>query len=153
LGTITQQECSDENKFLFCYNQANNYQWQVSTDSGASFQDIADTDYYYSFAKTNGLLINYIPSAFYGNQYRCMADNVAGTVYKVEIRNQFTGIVDNTWENPGNWSCGLLPDGNTDVVISSGTVVLNSDASCRSLTVSPAANFTVSPGFTLTITH
>ena len=151
--TLTQQVCAEESKFLYCYNQATSYQWQVSADSGASFQDIAEDNTSYSFTKTNSLLLNYTASSLYGSLYRCRADATIGTVYKVEIKNEFTGSIDNTWENPGNWSCGVLPDANTDVVISSGTVTLSSDASCRTLTVSPGAIFTISTGFTLTVAH
>lgn len=150
---IEQDVCSGENKFLLCYNQASVYQWQVSTDSGNSYQDITDADFYYSFTKTNGLLLNYTASSFNGNWYRCMADAVPGTVYKIRIGNQFTGIADSTWENPANWSCGVLPDEYTDVVINSGTVTVNSNASCRTLRVSTGASVIVTPGFTLNIAH
>jgi PKD repeat protein len=152
-NTITKQLCIEENTFLYCYNQGSAYQWQVSTDGGFSFQNIDDTDPYYSFSKTNSLLLNYPPTSFYGNFYRCMANATAGTVYKVEFTNQFTGGVDNSWENPFNWSCSAVPDVNTDVVISNGTVIVSSAAACRTLKLSPGVNFSVTPGFTLQIVH
>ena len=65
----------------------------------------------------------------------------------------WTGSANNAWENPANWSCGSIPDSNTDVVINSGTVVVNSDVTIRSLKVNPGVNLTVNVGFDLTITH
>ena len=63
----------------------------------------------------------------------------------------WTGAVDSLWENSGNWSCGRIPDVNTDVIINSGTVTINSAAICRSISAAPAANITVTPGFSLRV--
>lgn len=63
------------------------------------------------------------------------------------------GMVSTAWENPANWSCGTLPDANTDVIINSGTVVLNSNTSIRSFTIKPGVNFTVTPGNNLIVNH
>lgn len=58
----------------------------------------------------------------------------------------------NQWENPGNWSCGTVPDLFTDVVIGSGaTVVINSNVSIATLSINPGASFTVNSPFTLTL--
>jgi hypothetical protein len=65
----------------------------------------------------------------------------------------WTGSIDSTWENPGNWSTDSLPNSNTAVIINSGNVVLKSNTAIWSLTVSPGANFTVIAGNKLTITH
>jgi hypothetical protein len=67
--------------------------------------------------------------------------------------NNWTGAVSTAWENPGNWSCGVVANATTDVVINSGTVIVNSNAVCRSLRVSPGVNFIVNTGFILTIVH
>jgi trimeric autotransporter adhesin len=68
--------------------------------------------------------------------------------------NNWTGAVSTAWENPGNWSCGVVADATTDVVINSGTVIVNSNtAICRTLTLSPGVIFTVNPGFKITIVH
>lgn len=67
--------------------------------------------------------------------------------------NTWTGAVNTAWENAGNWSCNSVPDSITNVVISSGTVVLNSNKSVRSFVLNPGVSFTVRPGFNLTITH
>lgn len=65
--------------------------------------------------------------------------------------NIWTGTISNAWEDPANWSSGTIPDENTDVIINSGTVTVNSDIKVRSLRVNPNAVFSVSTGFTLTI--
>ena len=57
------------------------------------------------------------------------------------------------WENPANWSCGKLPDENTDVIITSGNIVLNTDVTIRSLKLSPQASFTVNSGHKLIIAN
>jgi spore germination protein YaaH len=67
--------------------------------------------------------------------------------------NTWTGAVNTAWENAGNWSCGKVPDANTNVTINSGTVVVNSDVNIRTLTLNTDANFTVSTGFNFTILH
>jgi hypothetical protein len=66
--------------------------------------------------------------------------------------NTWTGAVNSSWENPGNWSCGIVPNDPTiNVVINSGTVILNSNKTVHSITVQPGANLIVNAGFTLTI--
>src|SRR5205085_4644023 len=38
----------------------------------------------------------------------------------LERNNVWTGALYTAWENMGNWSCGTLPDANTDITISAG---------------------------------
>jgi hypothetical protein len=47
----------------------------------------------------------------------------------------------------------MLPDGNTDVYIYSGNVLLSSNGICRSIRTGSGVNFTVATGATLTVTH
>lgn len=67
--------------------------------------------------------------------------------------NTWVGAINNNWEVPSNWSCGKVPDADANVIINSGKVVLNSNASCRSLTVNPGTTFTVKSNYTLTVLH
>ncbi|MBL0359002.1 MAG: IPT/TIG domain-containing protein [Chitinophagaceae bacterium] len=129
-----------------------NYQWQLSTNNGNSFSNISNTANYNGV--TNSLLqLNNIPSSFTGNIYRCVVNGNNSDQRKLQFINNWTGAVNTFWNNTGNWSCGTLPDANTDVLISSGTIVLNSNGNCRSLTVSPGVNFTANTGFKLTVSH
>ena len=68
--------------------------------------------------------------------------------------NKWIGVVSNAWENPGNWSCGRIPDANTDVEIpASGAVLVSSMAYCRILLLDPGCNFSVSSGFKFSVMH
>ena len=69
--------------------------------------------------------------------------------------NNWTGTVSNAWENPVNWSCGAVPDAKTPVTIISPAPnypVINSMASCKSLTISAGASVLVMAGFILNVT-
>lgn len=127
------------------------YQWELSTDS-VNFSAITDNSNF-SGSGSGVLQLNNINSSWYGYQFRCVLNQGYNRIFTLTFKNIWTGAVDSTWENPANWSCNTLPDGNTDVLITGGTVVLGSDVSCRSIKVSPSAFFTVLPGFTLTVTH
>ena len=126
------------------------YQWQVNTGNG--FINIGNNSNY-GGTVTSTLTLTNMPSSFYGYQYRCVVDGVNDEVTALQFVNTWTGANNNLWGNSANWSCGSVPDGNTDVIIKSGTVVVGSNANCRSLTITPSVNFSVSPGVIFTITH
>jgi len=126
------------------------YQWQANTGSG--FFNINDNTNY-SGTGSNNLTLTNIPSSWYGYQFRCMADASFTSPVSLEFTNNWTGAVNSDWSTAGNWSCNAVPDGNTDVIIASGTVVLNQNETCRSITVRPAATFTIANNATLTVTH
>lgn len=128
------------------------HQWQVNTGSG--FVNITNGGAY-SGATTATLAINAAPSAWYGYQYRCVVNGTANSqLYALRFANVWTGAVGSAWEDAANWSCGVVPDGNTDVTINSGSyVILGQNGICRSLTVKPGAVFTIMPGVVLTITQ
>ncbi len=60
--------------------------------------------------------------------------------------NKWTGAVSTAWENPRNWSLNRVPDEATKVIIESGNVVVDSQATCRSLTTGAGARLTVKTG-------
>jgi subtilisin-like proprotein convertase family protein len=126
------------------------YQWQVNTGSG--FVNIVNNANY-AGGTTSTLQINNAPSSWNGYQYRCVVDGVAGTIQTIGFVTYWNGSVSNAWENPANWSCNAIPDANTEVIISSGTVVVKSAAFCRSIKVNPASSVTVNTGFKITVTH
>lgn len=78
---------------------------------------------------------------------------MASTMVRIVDSTQFvwTGAIDNTWENPANWSCNNLPTSTSDVVIYSGNVVVNSNITINRLTVKPGAGVVVNSGYNLTI--
>jgi hypothetical protein len=66
------------------------------------------------------------------------------------------GTLNNAWENPSNWGCGILPDENVDVIVNTGTNFsprVSTNASIRSLKISPAAAVEIDSGINLTIKH
>jgi PKD repeat protein len=128
-----------------------NYQWQQSTDS-VHFNNISNNANF-NGVNSDTLQLSNIPSSSYGYQYRCIVDGNNSNVYTLQFTDTWTGAVDSVWSNPSNWSCGTVPDNNTDVIINGGTVVLNISATVRSLTVSSNASFTIKAPYVLTVTH
>lgn len=82
-----------------------------------------------------------------------MVDGSLSQPITVHLVNHWIGGSNSDWNNYANWSSGSVPNGNADVIIKSGTVLVSSNAICRSLTLSPGVNFSVSPGVTFTITQ
>jgi hypothetical protein len=151
-GTITPyvQVCPNGTIKIGSNLSGTTYQWQESTDS-ITYNNISNGANY-SGATTDTLTLINIPSSWYGNLYRCVVNGSYSFTFPIKITNYWTGAVDNTWENPANWSCGTVPDGYTDVFVNAGAViVLNSNTSIGSLTLNPGASFTVNPPYTLTI--
>ncbi|MEO7309090.1 MAG: kelch repeat-containing protein [Chitinophagaceae bacterium] len=126
------------------------YQWQINTGSG--FVNLANGANYSGVNTITLQLIN-MPSSFYGYQYQCLVNGVANSnLFKLAFTATYNGAIAGAWENTANWSCGAIPDANTDVVINSGSPVVNSNRSCRSVSLKPATQITVKSGFGLTIT-
>ncbi|RYY33340.1 MAG: hypothetical protein EOP46_16725, partial [Sphingobacteriaceae bacterium] len=67
--------------------------------------------------------------------------------------NYWTGSMSNLWENPGNWSCGVVPGPVSNVVIQGGNVILGSNAVVNTFVLAPGASFTITTGFNLTVLH
>jgi large repetitive protein len=131
--------------------EGTNYQWQLDTGSG--FANIINNANY-SGTTTLNLQLTAIPSSWYGYQYRCVVDGNNSDTVTIKFGNFWIGAVSTEWENSANWSCGTVPDSNTDVVINSGSVVvLNSNTTIRTLTIRPGANFTINSGYILIITN
>jgi hypothetical protein len=129
------------------------YLWMVKAPGSANFTMLND-DANYTGTKTATLHITNILPSFNSYLYRCLlADLSVSKTFYLQVINQWTGAVNNLWENPANWSCGKVPDASTDVILTSGTITVNSNATCRSLKVSTGATVTVTPGFSLTVVH
>jgi hypothetical protein len=128
-----------------------NYQWQVF--NGTSFLAIGNNANY-SGTNTVTLQISNIPSSFSGNIYRCVIDNTkVSTSFYLQVADSWTGAVSTAWENPGNWGCGKVPDANTDVVISTGQVIVSTNVVCKTLKVAPGAKLEVAPGASITVSE
>lgn len=126
------------------------YQWQV--DNGSGFANINNNVNYNGTTSTSLQLTN-IPSSWYGYKYRCVVDGNFSRIYQLQFVANFNANAGTAWENPANWSCGTVPDINTDALINIGSAVVNANSSCRSVQVKPAATLTVNAGNFLTIAH
>jgi hypothetical protein len=128
------------------------YQWQV--DAGAGYINISD-GVVYSGTATKTLTLTNTPASMYGYKFRCVVNGgTFSQIYTVKLNTSWEGTVSNVWENTANWSCGQLPDANTDVVINSGKLnypQVNASTSVRTVTVNTGAAITVKTGATLTI--
>jgi len=148
--TITIKLCSGSNAFLTSSVSGANYNWQLNTGSG--FVNITDNANY-SGTNTISLQINNAPSNWTNYQYRCVVGSRFSEVFKLQFENQWTGSVSSAWENPLNWSCGILPDSNTNVIINSGIVTINSNVIVSTLSLAPGVSITVNTGFNLIVLH
>jgi hypothetical protein len=143
--------CPDNYHVITSNLTGTTYQWQVNTGSG--FVNIANGTTY-SGVTTRFLQLNNIPASFYGYQYRCQVDGAGfSNTLSLKFTSYWKGAISKAWENPANWSCGNVPDMNTDVVIqtASNTPELSSNAVCRSLTLNNGAVVTVKTGFKLDV--
>jgi photosystem II stability/assembly factor-like uncharacterized protein len=149
-GTVSACHKSD---FTFIADSGTNkysYQWQVNKDS--VFKDLTD-DGIYSGSKSFKLTIHKVPPEWTNFQYRCKVSSIYSRVFTFRFNATWTGAVDNDWENAANWSCGVVPDKNTDVIIASGTVSINQSTTIRSLQINPAVSLSVASGVTLNILY
>ena len=146
---INKEFCNNGSDKLHSNLSGTNYQWQLNT--GGGFYNIIDNANY-TGTNTSSLQLNNIPSFFYGYEYRCVVDGQNSNSITIRFTDYWNGTVNTAWENPLNWSCGL-PDSNTDVIINAGTVILNSDASVRSVKIKKGVIYTVSSGYKLTVNH
>ncbi len=142
--------CGNSNTTLTAQISGTAYQWQL--DSGGGFVSITD-NIYFTGSNTLQLQLSNIPTSWYGYKLRCVIDGINTAVITFRFVTNWLGLVNNLWEEAGNWSCGNLPDENTDVTINNGTVIVNSSAFVRSIWVKPGTEFTIKTGTTLTIKH
>jgi FG-GAP-like repeat/IPT/TIG domain/FG-GAP repeat len=128
------------------------YQWQIDLNDGNGFVDLTD-NINYNGSTANSIQLSNVPSSWYGFKYRCVVNGHNGSEWTITFKNIWTGAISTAWENPANWSCGSVPDMNTDVVINSGTVILNTNTTIRTLTLMPGANLVVNNSVILTILY
>ena len=129
------------------------YQWQKSSDNGLTFNNIVG-------ATSSTYTISTPTNSMNGNKFRVLISLPCGALYSnivtlnVNPTNTWTGAAGtSTWENPLNWSCGTVPNPLTTVLISSGSVVINSNVTIYHLTLGTGAVLTVNSGYTLTVTN
>lgn len=134
------------------------YQWQVdTTGTGTNFINVTNNAVY-SGATGNILTLITPPTSWYGSKYQCVVAT-GGTPLitnpqTLKFSVTWVGSLNTAWENPSNWNCNKIPDGFTDVIVPSTSVILpliNSNAACYSLTLKPGTSLMVMSGFILEI--
>jgi hypothetical protein len=126
------------------------YQWQQNTGTG--FSNLANNANF-SGVTTDTLKMVNMSSSSYGFQYRCLVAGNYSDINIISFKNIFGGAAGTlNWSNPANWSCGVLPDANTDVIITRD-LTIDVNATCRSIKMAYGAQVRVNPGIQFTVTH
>lgn len=126
------------------------YQWQLDTGSG--YNNITDNS---SYAGSNSptLGLSNLPSSSSGYKFRCAVNGLYSNVYVLRFKDYWIGGSGSAWENSANWSCTQIPDANTEVILNGGAVIINSNVTINSLSLTSGATLTVTTGNTLIIKH
>lgn len=128
------------------------YQWQV--DPGSGFTDISDGPVY-SGTNTITLTLTAPPTSMNNYKYRCLVNgSTFSNVYTYKVGVTWIGVINTNWNVPGNWSCGIIPDENTNVQINAGVPnypLTELNVTIWSLRVNPAASVTIGAGFNMTL--
>ena len=143
---VSQKLCPGAGNFILTSDvHGTTYQWEENTGNG--FVSIT--------GQTDSVITLQLPTSAYGYQYRCKINNSRYSLqFKIKFENSWAGTADNAWENPVNWNCNIVPDRYTDVVVPSGTILISSEAECRSIRVNAAmAQVTVNAGHNLLVAH
>jgi hypothetical protein len=135
----------------------NTYRWQV--DEGNGYIDVVPNSYYMSATEPVFTIFS-PPNSITRYKYRCLvtggtpAATYVSTTFSFKIVDQWRGVVNSDWSQPGNWNCTRIPDEFTDVTIPAGTPfspVVNVPATARSLKLKNNAQLSINPGINLTI--
>jgi len=147
-GSIVVTCCPQGNLSMTAESTGASYQWQA--DAGSGFIDLSN-DGQHSGTNSATLFMSNLPPEHYRYTYRCLVDGLPGSQFKPKPIESWVGSANNNWDNPANWSCSVVPDSNTDVIINSGTIVVSVNTTVRSVTLGSGANITVAPGVSFTI--
>lgn len=152
LGSVNSVEYCPGNTLTLTSNLSGAvYRWQQLQTVDGIYAEIIDGDGIFTGANTPSLQFIGDQAAPAGTTFRCLVDGNTSKLYVIKSTNMWLGTQDSQWENPLNWSCGVVPGTDTDVIINGGKIVLSSNTSIKSLRLSQGANFSVQPGSTLEI--
>lgn len=135
------------------YNQLVNYKWQV--DSGFGYIDLTD-GFEYQGSGTPTLTLLSVPTNSYKFSYRCVMESTDfekfSQEFNVKFQVKWTGDINDDWFNSLNWSCGVVPDEYTDVILPYGKLsypVLSTSTSINSLKLEGGASVILISGSNL----
>lgn len=141
--------CPGSNITFKAATTGGSYQWQEN--SGAGYHNISNGGNY-AGTNTATLQLVSLPTSFSGTRYRCVVDGIVGNENAVRFTAVWNGNASNNWFVGANWSCGIVPDQYTDVIIPGGLSVyplINATTAVRSIGVHPGAIVTVSSAVNL----
>jgi hypothetical protein len=146
--------CPGSNTSFVSNISGSSYQWQVNNGNG-NFTNLTNTAPY-STVNTNTLTLTNPATSLYGYQYRCFVNgNTYSQVSTLKFASNWTGAISTAWETAGNWSCGAVPDANTDVYINAGNTnypIVNSARSVRSIRQQNGTSISIGTNQRLTVT-
>ena len=147
--------CIGANKFYFTDIIGTSYQWQ--RDDGTGYVDIVNGALY-SNTTTQKLTVINPANITTGSKYRCKITNGATITYSPEnilrFYNRWLGTADGNWQNTANWSCGVIPNQYTDVIIPAAKPlypITNVNGTVRKLQSETGSNITIATGSNLII--
>jgi hypothetical protein len=156
-GTVVgnQTVCAGNVAIVSVSGSAGAIQWQQSTDNGATWNNVTDTE-----ARTSTLVVENIPVT---TLYRvtttsggCTAQSDFVTV-TVKETNVWTGASDIYWNNSANWDCGSVPSIYTIALIPAGIQnqpkITGEIANAKSLVIENGAAVTVATKATLNVVN
>jgi hypothetical protein len=153
--------CPSGDSTVFSFLSTGNntsFRWQVNNNSGSGFTNITDGGIY-SGATTKYLKIKGATSTMYGYQYRCVCTGgtaVTSSPRILKFGETWIGATSTAWATASNWSCGVVPDTNIDVIIqkpaSNRLPVIAANTTVHSVVVAPGATLQVNSGAKLTVT-
>jgi hypothetical protein len=133
-------------------------------DAGSGFTNITNVVGLYSGATTKTLNITNAPSTMYGYKYQCVATGgtpVTSSTRTLKFGVAWLGTTSTAWLTPSNWTCGVAPNANTDVIVQAALIpstnqpVISSNVSCKSVVIKSGCTtctLKVNTGSVLTIT-
>ncbi len=147
--------CSGNN-LVFTSGYTGNNHWQWQKDSANVFVNLSNGAVF-SGVTADTLHLTNPPTSWYGQTFRCVINDTSySKKFVLKFSSNWTGFISTAWETPGNWSCGIVPDANTDAVVQTGMPyypIVNVNTSCRSVqTAGSTSSITIKTGVKLTLT-
>jgi uncharacterized lipoprotein YddW (UPF0748 family) len=129
------------------------YQWQML--NGNTWENIMPGPHFTGTQSPSLGLVN-MPMSFYGAVIRCLADGSnPGPLYTLRFGSTWTAGQGASWNNAANWSCGAVPNIQTDAIIQGGItpfpMVDIPNAEARSVILRTGAQIQVLPGMHLRV--
>lgn len=131
------------------------YKYPEESREGSSNSFVQKTIDLSGFSGNPVLHVRFRYYAEFGYYWALDNVSVSGALTMPCVVNYWEGTINTAWENPSNWSCGIIPGAGTTVYINAGKPnypIIGSMATCKSLIAAPGASVQVAGGYKLDIT-